>query len=136
MADHERMSYSTSAEQPAGDAEAGGGPRDGRGRNQWAFHVVAFLVCAGTTVAAGVATFLVSFGTSVCNEDDTTDELLQLRLGLAVVGLVLTAVPAIFAAFAAKLRFAWAPWAALAGIAAVVTLYAVTTAEVSTWCMF
>ena len=116
---------------------AEGGPHgDGRGRNQWAFHVVAIVVCAAATLAAGVAVFLVSFGTSVCNEDDTSDELGQLRLGLAIVGLLLTAVPAGFAFFAAKLRFAWAPWAMLAGVAAVATMYAVATAEVGTWCMF
>ena len=132
------MSTGTSTEQPACAAEAEGEGRrgDGRGRNQWAFHVVAVVVCAAATVAAGVALFIVSFGTSVCNESDTSDELRNLRLGLTVIGLLLTMVPAAFATMAAKLHFAWAPWAVLAGIAAVVTLYAVTTAEVSTWCMF
>ena len=133
MPDREGMSYGMSSGTigpPADPAEGA------RGRNQGAFHVVAFFVCAGATIVAGIAAVIVSFGTSVCNEADTSDELLELRLGLAVTGLVLTAVPTVFSSFAAKRRFVWAPWAVLAGLSAIVTVYLVGTAEVSTWCLF
>ena len=98
--------------------------------------MVGALVCVAATIAAGVAAFIVSFGTSVCNESDTSQELVQLRLGYAVTGGVLTLFPTFFAVFAAKFRFVWMPWAVLAGIAALTTIVFVADAEVSAWCMF
>jgi hypothetical protein len=99
-----------------------------------AFHLGGAVLSAVATAAAAFAGFLVSFGTSTCNDPDVSDELRALRLGLAVVTVVWALVPAGWAALARRSRFAWVPWAALAGVVVVVGLAAVSVAEVGTFC--
>lgn len=103
-------------------------------RRSLAFHAAAAVTCACATFVAGVAAVIVGFGTSVCNDADTSDELASLRLGLFVIGSLLTAFPVAAAAIAAKLRLAWQPWAGIAAVPAALTLYALAEAEVGTWC--
>ncbi len=105
-----------------------------QGRHQWAFHVIGSILCIGATVAAGIAAVVVSFGTSVCNDVDTSDELRELRIGLLIIGVLLTLVPSVLTGLAAKLRFVWLPWACVAGLALLVTLFAASQAQVGTWC--
>jgi hypothetical protein len=99
-----------------------------------AFHLITAIVCAAATFAAAVGSVIVGFGTSVCNDPDTSDELLSLRLGLFVIGSLLTAFPVGAAVIGAKLRMAWQPWAAIAMAPAALTLYALAEAQVGTWC--
>lgn len=99
-----------------------------------AFHLGGVAASLAATAAAAFAAFLVSFGTSTCNDPDTGPELLQLRLGLLVVGTVLTLVPAGWSLLGARIRCRWQPWAAVALVPAALTAYGVATAEVGTFC--
>jgi hypothetical protein len=108
-------------------------------RRWWApvlFHGIGLIgtVVAGVAVVMAVA--LLAFVTSSCDPAHAqTGQLMQLRLGVVVLGVVLAAVPALWVLLAWGLRFAWMPWAVLAGGAIGVSLLtAVTTTHVGQWC--
>jgi hypothetical protein len=99
------------------------------------FHGSGVLAFALATAVALAAAFFVAFGTSTCNDDDVSDELRQLRIGLLVVGTVLALVPAGWSYLASRLRLAWWPWLALSATVLVATLGLVaSTNQVSTFC--
>jgi hypothetical protein len=111
----------------------GSGPRPTRG-GAIAFHVGGGAVFAAATAAAAFAGFVVSFGTSTCNDPDVSDELRSLRLGLVVITVVWALIPAGWAALGRRLRYSWLPWAALSALVVAGGLVVASMAEVGTFC--
>jgi hypothetical protein len=99
-----------------------------------AVHLGGAVLFVAATAAAAVAGWIVSFGTSTCNQVDVSDNLRSLRLGLVVVGVLWTLVPTGWALLARRLRFTWALWAAVAAVCGLVTVVVVASAEVGTFC--
>jgi hypothetical protein len=108
-------------------------------RRWWApviFHGIGLIGTAAAGVAVGMAFTLLAFVTSSCDPGHAeAGKLIQLRLGAVVLGVVLASVPGLWVLLARGLRFAWMPWAVLAGVAlGVALLLAVTTTQVGQWC--
>jgi len=99
------------------------------------FHGAGVVTLALASAAAAVAAIVVSFGTSTCNDDDISDELGQLRLGLFVVGTVLALVPTGWSYLASRLRLAWWPWLAVGATVMLGTIAVVASMhDVGTFC--
>jgi hypothetical protein len=100
------------------------------------FHGIGVIATVAAGIAVVMALTLLAFVTSSCDPDHAeAGKLIQLRLGVVVLGLVLAAVPGLWVLLARALRFAWMPWTVLTGVALGVSLLmAVTTTQVGQWC--
>jgi hypothetical protein len=108
-------------------------------RRWWApvlFHGIGLIGTAAVGSAVVMALGVLAFVTSSCDPSHAeAGKLIQLRLGVVVLGLVLAAVPGLWVLLAWALRFAWMPWVVLAGVALGASLLmAVTTTQVGRWC--
>lgn len=98
------------------------------------FHSVGIVLTAGVVVVGFFAAVIVSFGTSTCGEDLTVG-VGSLRLGLAIIGMVITCAPLSWAVLAKVWHRAWKPWAATAAASAVATAVIVASTDtVAYWC--
>lgn len=98
------------------------------------FHSVGVVLTAGVAVVGFFAAVIVSFGTSTCGEDLTVG-VGSLRLGLAIIGMVVICAPLSWAVIAKLWHRAWKPWAATAAAAAVATTVIVASTDtVAYWC--
>ena len=105
-------------------------------RKSTLFHVVASICFVMATVAATIALFIASFGTSYCGDESPPGNQRTLRIAMAVIGDLWSAVPALVAVLAVRRGRAHKPWLILASCALALTLYAALTAEPSHLCLF
>ena len=92
-------------------------------------------VCTLTALAAAfVALALLGFATSSCGEDSGA-QLAKLRLGMALIGAGVAAVPALFGSIARRRGASGSGWLGVAGvIAAGTAVLVMSTDDVAHWC--
>ncbi len=100
------------------------------------FHVVASICFAMVTIAATIALFIASFGTSDCGDEPPPGNRQTLQFATVVIGTLWSAVPALVAVLAVWPDRAHKPWLILASCGLALTLYAALTAEPSHICLF